>query len=34
MKDEGVGPNQSWRHTFKKIAERHEISEPISDLGD
>jgi integrase len=29
--DPGVSPNHSWRHLFKQIAERHGISERVSD---
>jgi integrase len=31
VKDPQVRPNHAWRHTFKQIAERHQISERISD---
>jgi integrase len=31
VKDPEVRPNHAWRHTFKQIAERHGISERISD---
>jgi integrase len=29
--DPEVRPNHAWRHTFKQIAERHGISERVSD---
>jgi integrase len=29
--DRGVRPNHAWRHTFKQIADRHGISEKVSD---
>jgi integrase len=29
--DRNVRPNHAWRHTFKQIAERHDISEKVSD---
>jgi integrase len=29
--DPNVRPNHAWRHTFKQIAERHGISERVSD---
>jgi integrase len=31
VKDPQVRPNHAWRHTFKQIAERHQISEKVSD---
>jgi len=31
VKDRTVRPNHAWRHTFKQIAKRHDISERISD---
>jgi integrase len=31
VKDRTVRPNQAWRHTFKQIAMRHDISERIAD---
>jgi integrase len=31
VKDREISPNHSWRHTFKQIAERHGISERVSD---
>jgi integrase len=29
--DEHLSPNHAWRHTFKRIAERNDISERMSD---
>lgn len=29
--DPGIRPNHAWRHTFKQIADRHGISERVSD---
>jgi integrase len=31
VKDKHVSPNHAWRHTFKQIADRAEISERMSD---
>jgi integrase len=31
VKDPQVRPNHAWRHTFKQMAERHHISEKVSD---
>jgi integrase len=31
VKDRELQPNHAWRHTFKQIAERHGISERVSD---
>jgi integrase len=31
VNDPNVRPNHAWRHTFKQIAERHHISEKVSD---
>src|SRR5262249_10482052 len=31
VKDPQVRPNHAWCHTFKQIAERHHISEKVSD---
>jgi integrase len=29
--DPEVSPNHGWRHTFKRIADRHDISDRVSD---
>src|SRR5262249_48613216 len=29
--DRGVRPNHAWRHTFKQVADRNDISERVSD---
>ena len=31
VKDNGLAPNHAWRHTFKQIADRHGITERMSD---
>jgi integrase len=31
IKDRDVRPNHAWRHTFKQVADRHDISERVSD---